>query len=89
MRKQRLISERDKRLVEKFHQLHDVQRLRMDDVLKLLGEQVFFLDPQYVYKLIFYNDTNKKYYYQLVGGEIEPIKPEKKKNPVLQLSLTL
>ena len=89
MRKQKLISARDKILVEKFHQLYDVQRIRMDDELKMLGEQVFVLDPQYVYKLIFYNEKNKEYYLQLVGGEVEPAKPEKKKNPVLQLSLSL
>lgn len=88
MRRKNLINERDKRLVEKFHELHDVKRIRMDDVLEMLGEQVFFLDPQYVYKLIFYNEQNRNYYYRLVEGKEEPAK-QVKKHPALQLTLSL
>ncbi|MDA3854005.1 MAG: hypothetical protein PF444_07185 [Bacteroidales bacterium] len=66
MRNQDLKHKRDKRMVEKFHYLYDVKRMRLDDVLKDLSENHFFLDSDYIYSRIFYNKKNKDYYGELL-----------------------
>lgn len=65
MRGKELIQMRDRAIVEKFHDLYDVRRRRIDDVLKELSEKHFYLDPNYIYARIFYNKENNEYYNQL------------------------
>lgn len=65
MTQKELIRKRDRKMVELFHQLYDVKRKRMDDVLDDLSENYFFLDPKYIYSRIFYNKDNSDYYYEL------------------------
>jgi hypothetical protein len=65
MRRTELIQIRDKAIVTKFHELHDVKRIRMDDVLKELSEKYFYLDPTYIYARIFYHKDNNDYYQKL------------------------
>ena len=40
MRNNDLKKKRDKRIVEKFYELYDVKRLRMDDVLQELSRNI-------------------------------------------------
>lgn len=68
MRNPDLKRKRDKLLVEKFHQLYDVKRKRIDDVLKEL-EGDFFLDDDYIYSRIFYNKENREYYNELLNSK--------------------
>lgn len=68
MRNPKLKKKRDKRIVETFYKLYDIQRLRMDDVLRTLSEDHFFLSIDYIYNIIFYTEENKSYYDQLVKG---------------------
>ncbi|WP_321321426.1 hypothetical protein [Labilibaculum sp.] len=70
MRNTQLKNKRDKRIVETFYKLYDVQRLRMDDVLRTLSEDYFFLSVDYIYNIIFYTKENKDYYDQLVDGAL-------------------
>jgi hypothetical protein len=65
MRDRSLIEKRDKAIVDKFHELYDVKRKRIDDVLKELSENHFYLDSNYIYQRIFYNKDNYKYYTSL------------------------
>ena len=67
MRKRELLKIRDKRMVQKFHELYDIKRMRIDDVLKELEEEWFFLDSNYIYSRIFYDEENNAYYQQLLG----------------------
>ena len=62
---------RDKVIVEAFYKLYDVNRLRIDDVLAELANEIFFLDPDTVYAIVFYNKGNKEYYGQLVDGAVK------------------
>lgn len=66
MRSSELKKIRDKRMVEKFHQLHDVERVRIDDVLKQLSVKWFFLTEDYIYGRIFYHKENNAYYNELL-----------------------
>lgn len=66
MRDKGLIEKRDRAIVDKFHELYDVKRKRMDDVLKELSENHFYLDANYIYQRIFYNKENSQYYNSLV-----------------------
>lgn len=68
MRNSDLTIARDKRMVELFHQLYNVQRIRLDDVLHKLSSEVFFLSADYIYKRIFYHKDNLQYYDSLVKG---------------------
>lgn len=68
MRNPDLTAVRDKKMVELFHQLYDVQRIRLDDVLQKLSSEVFFLSSDYIYKRIFYHKDNLLYYDQLKKG---------------------
>ena len=67
MRSKELIEKRDRAIVDKFHELYDVKRMRMDDVLRILSEQHFFLDTNYIYSRIFYNGNNNQYYSELLN----------------------
>ncbi|MCT4586667.1 MAG: hypothetical protein N4A71_02480 [Carboxylicivirga sp.] len=67
MRNPELKKARDKKIVEKFHELFDIKRMRMDDVLEELSEKHFFLDTKYIYSQIFYNKENYKYYNELTS----------------------
>ena len=69
MRRTELIKIRDRRMVEKFYELHDVGRKRMDDVLKELSEQHFYLDQNYIYSRIFYCKSNNDYYSELLSAK--------------------
>ena len=51
-----------------FHELYDVKRKRMDDVLRELSEEHFFLDTNYIYARIFYDEENYSYYNELLAG---------------------
>jgi hypothetical protein len=66
MRSQDLIKKRDKAIVSKFHELYDIKRMRIDDVLKIMSEQHFYLDEKYIYSRIFYDTDNHEYYNNLV-----------------------
>lgn len=68
MRNSELTTVRDKKMVEMFHQLYNVQRIRLDDVLEQLSTQVFFLSSDYIYKRIFYHKENLQYYDSLQKG---------------------
>ena len=68
MRNSELTAVRDKKMVELFHQLYNVKRIRMDDVLHQLSSEVFFLSSDYIYKRIFYHKDNLQYYDSLVKG---------------------
>ncbi len=46
--------------------MYDVKRMRMDDVLSKLSEDIFYLDSKYIYSRIFYNEENVKYYNSLL-----------------------
>lgn len=71
MRNTDLKKKRDKQMVEKFHQLYDVKRMRIDDVLQELSEKHFFLSTQYIYNIIFYNKENSNYYNELITQDIK------------------
>lgn len=66
MRNNRLKQIRDQRLVEKFHELYNLKRIRIDDVLKELSEKHFYLDEDYIYARIFYCKNNTDYYNELL-----------------------
>ena len=66
MRSKELIKKRDKAIVSKFHELYDLKRMRMDDVLKIMSEQHFYLDEKYLYARIFYDQENHEYYNNLI-----------------------
>ena len=68
MRNSELTTARDKKMVEMFHQLYNVQRIRLDDVLEQLSTHVFFLSSYYIYKRIFYHKENLQYYDSLQKG---------------------
>ena len=72
MRNVELTTARDKKMVEMFHQLYNVQRIRLDDVLEQLSTQVFFLSSDYIYKRIFYHKENLQYYDSLQKGTANP-----------------
>jgi hypothetical protein len=55
-------------LVKKFHELYDVKRKRMDDVLFELSEDHFFIDTDYIYSRIFYCKENHEYYNELLNS---------------------
>mgnify|MGYP001038514518 CR=1 FL=1 len=67
MRDKELIHKRDRAIVDQFHELYDVKRKRMDDVLKELSENHFYLDKNYIYSRIFYNKDNYSYYDSLLN----------------------
>jgi hypothetical protein len=66
MRKQKLLQARNEALIKKFHELYDVKRIRLEDVLRELSEQHFFMDENYIYALIFYNKKNNQFYESLL-----------------------
>lgn len=72
MRKSDRINKRNRRLVHKFYELYDVKRNRIDDVLKELEEEHFFLEQDYIYSLIFYDKSNYEYYNQLLSKSKQP-----------------
>jgi len=66
MRSKELIEKRDRAIVDKFHDLYDVKRKRLDDVLLDLSENHFYLDKDYIYARIFYDKRNNEYYNSLM-----------------------
>ena len=74
MRKKELIQKRDRAIVIQFHQLYDLKRMRMDDVLKQLSDEQFYLDPEYIYTLTFYKKENNDYYNHLVEKHLSKSK---------------
>ena len=71
MRNSELTAARDRKMVEMFHQLYDVQRIRLDGVLERLSTEVFYLSSDYIYKRIFYNKDNLHFYDTLKKGKAE------------------
>ena len=69
MRNPELKKKRDRRLVKMFYELYDIRRRRMDDVLRELSEEHFFLDTDYIYSRIFYCKENHEYYTELLGSK--------------------
>lgn len=69
MRNPDLKRKRDRRLVKMFYELYDVKRKRMDDVLRELSEDHFYLDTDYIYSRIFYDKDNKSYYEELLSRQ--------------------
>lgn len=67
MRNKELKNKRDRMLVKKFYELHDIKRIRIDDVLKELSESHFFLTTDYIYNRIFYCKENNNYYQELLA----------------------
>lgn len=65
-RRKDLTEKRDRAIVEKFHELYDKKRMRMDDVLDKLSNELFFLDSNYIYARIFYHKKNNAYYEELL-----------------------
>lgn len=65
-RRKDLTAKRDKAIVEKFHELYDIRRMRMDDVLEKLSNELFYLDANYIYARIFYDKQNSSYYDSLL-----------------------
>jgi hypothetical protein len=83
MRSSEYIKLRDRKMVETFYQLYDVKRIRLDDVLQRMSVKMFFLDPDYIYKRIFYTSCNNEYYELLKAGK----KPSAAQAQMLQLDL--
>ena len=65
MRNTEMTRLRDRKMVETFHQLYDIKRIRLDDVLSQMSLKMFFLDANYIYKRIFYVNENMDYYEKL------------------------
>ena len=72
MRNPEMTRIRDRKMVETFHQLYDVKRIRLDDVLSRMSLKMFFLDTNYIYKRIFYVNENLNYYESLKEGRTKP-----------------
>ncbi len=68
MTKDERIDLRNQLIVRKFHELYDVKRMRMDDVLIELEAKYFFLDPDYIYSIIFYKEKYNSLYRSLLGS---------------------
>lgn len=60
------LQKRNTAIVHKFFELYDVKRMRMDDVLEVLANDHFFLDPDYIYSIVFYDKKNNDIYSNLV-----------------------
>lgn len=69
MRNREMTKIRDRKMVEKFHQLYDIKRIRLEDVLSRMSQEFFFLDENYIYKRIFYIPENLSYYERLKDGK--------------------
>jgi len=79
---------RDKRMVEVYHQLSDIKRMKSEDVLRVMEQEIFFIDAKHIYKTIFYNKDNQAYYDRLLGGaDIEKAVVCKLKEVTNQLKL--
>lgn len=65
MRDSELIRKRDKIMIEAFHQLYNIKRKRLYDILTILSKN-FFLTEDYIYKRIFKIRENTQYYDTLV-----------------------
>ena len=60
-RNSHLIGKRDEALCRRFYYWTDVQRIRFDDVLKILSEDEFFISEQRVLLIIRDKYDSKKY----------------------------
>lgn len=69
MRNPEMTKRRDQKMVETFYRLYDVKRIRLEDVLSRMSEDLFFLDTDYIYKRIFYIAENLAYYERLKEGK--------------------
>ena len=68
-RDKELIKRRDRAIVERFYKEYDIKRRRLDDVLRDLSENHFFLSPDYIYSIVFYDKDNNNYYNELILKE--------------------
>lgn len=63
--------EKHRALVECFFELHDIKRMRDDDVEKILAQK-FFIKEATVHRLMFRTPANTRYYdYLRAGGKRE------------------
>ncbi len=67
MRNSKLKQKRVQRMVELFHEMYNVKRLRLEDVLQKLSDDHFYLNTDYIYAQIFYNKENAEYYQKLLS----------------------
>ena len=51
MRNKSRLEQRDQALINRYHELYDVNRKRHDDVIKQLADE-FFIDPETVCRII-------------------------------------
>ena len=79
---------RDRKMIEVYHQLVNIECYNSDAALKIMERQVFFLESSTMYNIIFYNKENMKYFDELTSGvDREAIIEKKGKQVVKQLSL--
>lgn len=74
MNKQERIDKRNELIVRKFHELYDLKRMRIDDVLDELESKHFFLDSKYIHSIIFYNKKWNEFYESLLGDKKEIVR---------------
>jgi hypothetical protein len=51
-RNSELIGQRNERLISRYHELTEVQRLRVDDVLRILSTEEFFISERRIWDII-------------------------------------
>lgn len=71
---QRLIERRDAKLLMRLEYWYDQQRLRFDDVVKILSEDEFFVTPETIYNVI--RKYNKTPEYKPTKVTIPKLTPE-------------
>lgn len=65
LKRNQLLKHRDRDLIKMFHRIYDIEKKRIEVALEQVAD-AFYLDEDYVYKLIFYTPGNKEIYEQLV-----------------------
>lgn len=81
-RNKRLISLRDETLIRRYYYWTEIQRLRFDDVLKILSEKEFFISESRIMAII------RKNCDKLTDIEVKPV-PKVKMPRVTARQLTL
>lgn len=65
------LEKRNKRIVERFNELYNLKRKRLDDVLKELSDE-FYLSEDRIYSLVFYNKESREYYHEISENQKQP-----------------
>ncbi len=82
-RNRHLINKRDEALCRRYYYWTEVQRIRFDDVLKILSQEEFFISEERVMAII-----RDKYNVENFNNEVQTVKQGKsKKSDPNQLSL--